>query len=184
MREGPLWARLGVLAVTCAVGAGVGWLFGSLSTIPYWMRLPIGEVPDATLEATGDALRETGPRLGLAGGLVAAVVWWLAMAAVVRSAARRGRRPWTISFGILLGIVVGVGCATLVHVGLARVMRQVVPAAYPFLGDGALFGGGAGAAAGLVCGALLRVLTKRPAAGAASDAAPAPAPQAAEPPVA
>jgi hypothetical protein len=138
----------------CSAGCVVGVLFGLLAPWMYWSFLRAGG------EGFRDALRVPAGLFGGGGGLVAGAVW---SAVIVRKSrtyfARLGTVPWRLlASGVRWGIVVGMGSAAAMHLGLMAVVERWDPA---ILVGGMVFGAVGGSITGLVCGALARAAAGR-----------------------
>lgn len=132
-------------ALACALGAGAGWLLGSLSA---WLHGSMVAPAPAAVEALGS-------RLGLWAGLGAGIAWsWV----MIRNIAGRRLaldRIWTE--GITWGVIVGILAGIVPHAGMAWATRTSMLVCLA----GAFFGAIVGWVAGRICSSAARVQARR-----------------------
>lgn len=137
MPDGPIrkWPFIVAGVFVCAAGAGAGGFFGALASLLYGME---------------DSL---GLWLGIAGGLLAGVVWCRVMSRAARRYRGGSSGLGMVGWGALWGIIVGLIATVIVHGGLmiADSANYTTGTLEAFAIWGLSFGIGAGAGTGLVC---------------------------------
>ena len=127
------WPFIVAGVFVCAAGAGVGGFFGAVASSLYDME--------------DSHLLDLGLWLGIAGGLLAGIVWCRVMLRAAQRYRDGSSGVGMVGWGALWGIIVGLIATVIVHGGL------IIASSGPYTAAiwGLPFGIGAGAGTGLVC---------------------------------
>lgn len=127
------WPFIVAGVFVCTAGACVGGFFGAVTSSLY--------------ETGHQHLLALGVWLGIAGGLLAGVVWWRMMLRAARRYRGGSSGLGMLGWGALWGIIVGLIATVIVHGGL------MIAGSGPYTAAiwGLPFGIAAGAGTGLVC---------------------------------
>ncbi len=159
------WVFVPVIILICAAGYLAGWYFGGAVKTYYVMGDPRSSFADSARDLLNvedmiayflqDPLT---PQLCNISGLAAGAVWCIAMLLFAnRGVRRRNKAPLTlIPLGSLIGIIVGVLCALVIHISAQNFAIEEFDMRFSWSGlyVGSLFGLIVGAVVGLSGGVL------------------------------